>query len=137
MKEALLRKAGIHAAMSTDASASSTVGEPVRMNDTHWMLDIEVNDYPREARWKATQKDTTSRLQYEYKTAVVLKGVYIPPGKTPSVGERKLHLHLECTSDVLLKKCALDIQRVLNEETLRVSAKSASSGTGSHKYSVL
>lgn len=138
MKEALLKKAGISVASTEiDQSTSTSIGEPVKMNDTHWMQDIEINDYPRDARFKVTQRDTTSRLQYEFKTAVVLKGSYIPPERTPALGESKLHLHLECTSDVLLKKCALEIQRILNEETLRVSSKSASGTTGSHKYSVL
>lgn len=139
MKEALLRKAGIVPAQekpAADEKPDPSMGYPIRVSDSHWLQELEINDYPREARWKVTQKDTTSRLQDEFRTAVTLKGSYFEPGREPRDGERRLYLHLEATSEQALKNCVLEIQRVLNEETLRVSAKS-SGGTGSHKYNVL
>ncbi len=137
MKEALLRKAGILPAEDADSSdKNGYVGAPVRLGDDHWLQEFEINDYPREARWKVTQKDTTSRLQDEFRTAVTLKGSYYPQGKDPKEGERRLYLHLEAASEQSVKKCALEIQRILNEETLRVGAKSSSSAA-SHKYNVL
>ncbi len=142
MKEALLRKAGIVPAddgMQGDDKADPSMGAPVRLGDDHWLQELEINDYPREARWKVTQKDTTSRLQDEFRTAVTLKGSYFGPGRLPGEGERRLYLHLEATSEANLKNCVLEIQRILNEETLRVSAKvvSGGSGTSTHKYNVL
>ena len=143
MKEALLRKAGI--VLPADASPDATskddlsFGHPVRSGDNHWVQEFEINDYPREARWKVTQKDTTSRMQDEFRTAVTLKGSYFPPGKEPLPGERKIYLHLEATSDTILRNAVLEIQRLLNEETLRVSTKSGFGGgtAASHKYNVL
>lgn len=136
MKEALLRKAGIVTAeiqMQAGAATDPKHG-PVRMGDTHWLQEFDINDYPREARWKVTQRETTSRLQDEFKTAVTLKGTHFPPGREPQGDERRLYLHLESASDISLRNCVLEIQRLLNEETLRVSAKQSG---GSHKYSVL
>jgi hypothetical protein len=50
-------------------------------------------------------------------------------------------LHLEATSETILRNAVLEIQRLLNEETLKVSAKSGigggGSGGGSHRYNVL
>jgi ATP-dependent RNA helicase DDX46/PRP5 len=106
------------------------------MGTNHFVQEFEINDYPREARWKVTQKETTSRLQDEFQTAVTLKGEYFGPGRTPGEGERKLYLHLEATSERILQNCVLEIKRLLNEETLRVGARS-SSGSSSHKYNVL
>ena len=139
MKEALLRKAGI---VSTDSATTEekndpSMGYPVQFSDGHWLQELEINDYPREARWKVTQKDTTSRLQDEFRTAVTLKGSYFDSSREPKDGERRLYLHLEAASEQALKNCVLEIQRILNEETLRVSAKASSGGSGSHKYSVL
>lgn len=140
MKEALLRKAGIVPASDVkhddSGDDSSIIGRPVKMGDNHWLYEFEINDYPREARWKVTQRETTSRLQDEFRTAVTLKGSYFAPGRSVGVGERRLYLHLEAASEVALKKCVLEIQRLLNEETLRVGAKN-SVGSGSHKYNVL
>lgn len=138
MKEALLRKAGILPADDGESGEKAAyLGAPVRLGDDHWLQEFEINEYPREARWKVTQKDTTSRLQDEFRTAVTLKGSYYPPGKEPKDGERRLYLHLEAASEQNVKKCALEIQRILNEETLRVGAKSSSGASASHKYNVL
>ena len=138
MKEALLRNAGIvpesdKARSLDDANEESqldpSLGRAVRLSDTHWLQEVDINDYPREARWKVTQRETTGRLQDEFRTAVTLKGSYFPQGKEPSGNERRLYLHLESTSERNLQNCVLEIHRLLNEETLRVSVK----GTGGHK----
>ncbi|KAL3921665.1 MAG: hypothetical protein SGILL_002630 [Bacillariaceae sp.] len=133
MKDAILRRAGIVKEEEDDPS----LGKPVQMGNNHWIQEFEINDYPREARWKVTQKETTSRLQDEFQTAVTLKGSYFGPGRTPSDGERQLYLHLEATGEHILQNCVVEIKRLLNEETLRVSAKGSSSASSSHKYSVL
>lgn len=133
MKDAILRRAGIIKETEDDPS----LGKPVQMGPNHFVQEFEINDYPREARWKVTQKETTSRLQDEFQTAVTLKGEYFGPGRTPAEGERRLYLHLEATSEHILQNCVVEIKRMLNEETLRVSSKSGPLTTSSHKYSVL
>ena len=132
MKDAILRRAGI--VKETDTNDLS-LGRPVQMGKNHFVQEFEINDYPREARWKVTQKETTGRLQDEFQTAVTLKGVYIAPGQTPKEGQRPIYLHLESTSEIALQNAVVELKRLLNEETLR-GAK-ASSTTSSHKYSVL
>ena len=141
MKEALLRRAGITPTADQMAKAQEendlSLGNPVKTSDNHWVQEFEINDYPREARWKVTQKETTSRLQDEFRTAVTMKGSFFPPGKEPGPGERKIYLHLESTSSTILRNAVLEIQRMLNEETLRVSMRAMVPGAGSHKYNVL
>jgi ATP-dependent RNA helicase DDX46/PRP5 len=139
MKEAFLRKAGIAPTSDSSAAAkeeSTALSKPRQTHDNHWIQEFEINNYPREARWKVTQKETTARMQDEFRTAVIMKGSYFPPGKEPGPGERKVYLHLESTSDTILRNAVLEVQRMLNEETLRVSAK-ASNSFGSHKYNVI
>jgi len=133
MKDAILRRAGI--AKEAEENDPS-LGRPVQMGQNHFLQEFEINDYPREARWKVTQKETTTRLQDEFQTAVTLKGVYFSPQQAPEEGKRRLYLHLEATSERVLQNSVVEIKRLLNEETLRVGAK-ASSGSSSHKYSVL
>jgi ATP-dependent RNA helicase DDX46/PRP5 len=124
MREALMKKAGM---LPADDG-------PTSMGENHFVEELEINDYPQQARWKVTQKETTSRLQDEFQTAVTLKGQYIESGKTPAEGERKLYLHLEAQSSQILQNCILEIKRLLNEETLRVGARSSGGGG---RYSVL
>ena len=128
MQEAILKKVGV---VKEDGMEMSSGGP----NSNHFVEEIEINDYPREARWKVTQKETTSRLQDEFQTAVTFKGEYFAPGRVPNAaeGERKLYLHLEATTPRILKNCVLEIRRLLNEETLRVGAR----GLSGHRYNVL
>ncbi len=123
MKEAIMKKAGYEI---PDPNATAGSGE-------HFMEDVEINDYPREARWKVTQKETTSRLQDEFQIAVTLKGQYYDSKTQPPEGERKLYLHVEARTDRILKTGIQEIRRLLNEETLRVGKR----GLGGHKYNVL
>lgn len=124
MREALMKKAGI---VPVDDG-------PTALSENHYVEEIEINDYPQQARWKVTQKETTSRLQDEFQTAVTLKGQYIESGKIPE-GERKLFLHLQAQTSQILQNCILEIKRLLNEETLRVGARSVGGGGG--RYNVL
>mmetsp|Transcript_6519 Transcript_6519/g.7490 ORF Transcript_6519/g.7490 Transcript_6519/m.7490 type:complete len:439 (-) Transcript_6519:16-1332(-) len=123
MKEAIMKKAGYEI---PDPNATAGSGE-------HFMEDVEINDYPREARWKVTQKETTSRMQDEFQIAVTLKGQYYDSKTQPPEGERKLYLHVEARTDRILKTGIQEIRRLLNEETLRVGKR----GLGGHKYNVL
>jgi len=102
---------------------------------SHFIEEMEINDYPQQARWKVTQKETTSRLQDEFQTAVTLKGQYTPSGKSPAEGERRLYLHLQAQTSQLLQNCIVEIKRLLNEETLKVGARSVGGGGG--RYSVM
>ena len=113
MQEAMMKKAGLVPTAKMDGSC----------NGNHFVEEIEINDYPREARWKVTQKETTSRLQDEFQTAVTLKGEFFGPNRIPAEDERKLYLHLEATSEQILKNCVHEIHRLLNEETLRAGAR--------------
>lgn len=133
MQQEIMKKTGI--IQDVGDEDDPTLGRPVQSGPNHFMQEFEINDYPREARWKVTQKDTTTRLQDEFQTAVTLKGEYFGPGREPAEGQRKLYLHLEATSERILGNCVVEIRRLLNEETLRVGARGLSSGS-SHKYSV-
>jgi len=130
MKEAIMKKAGIDVTSSELEPSNNSLST----GSNHFVEEIEINDYPREARWKVTQKETTSRLQDEFQTAVTLKGQFFDSKRQPEQGERKLHLHLEATSERVLKTCIQEIRRLLNEETLRVGTRALS---GSHRYNVL
>jgi ATP-dependent RNA helicase DDX46/PRP5 len=137
MKEALLRRAGINPTGGTEGGGESndpSLGHPIQTSDKHWLQEVDINDYPRDARAKVTQKDLTSRFQDEFRTAVTLKGSYFPPGKSPAEGERRLYLHMEAASETFLRNAVLELHRILNEETLKVGTKGISS---SHKYNVL
>ena len=66
--------------------------------------------------------------------AIISKGTYVPAGKKPEMGERKLYLIIEGESDMSVKQAKLEIQRLLEEETMKIGTIGMIS-TG--RYSVL
>jgi ATP-dependent RNA helicase DDX46/PRP5 len=60
--------------------------------------------------------------------------VFVPPGRQPPAGQRRIHLLIEATSDTALKKAKTELRRLLEEETLRIGA--AASTTHYAKYTV-
>jgi len=51
---------------------------------------VEINEYPQQARWKVTHRDTTNAIAEQTGCALIARGMYCPPGKEPEAGERKL-----------------------------------------------
>ena len=124
MQDAIMRKLGLATAVDIHGTGS------------HFSENIDINDFPREARWKVTQKETISRMQDEYACAITLKGEYYGPGREPKEGEEKLHLHLQAQTNPNLLNCVHEIKRLLNEETLRVGSRNPGSSAGG-RYNVM
>ena len=125
MQDAIMRKLGLATAIDIHGKGN------------HFVEDMDINDFPREARWKVTQKETISRMQDDYSVAITLKGEYIPPGKEPKDGEERLHLHLQAQTHPNLMNCVHEIKRLLNEETLRVGARNPGSSSSGGRYNVM
>lgn len=84
--------------------------------------ELEINDYPQQARWKVTRRDTSIAAIVEFTgCAITPRGSYFPPGKTPKPGERKLYLFIEGPSAIAVRNAKIEIRRVL-EETAAISA---------------
>jgi ATP-dependent RNA helicase DDX46/PRP5 len=60
--------------------------------------EIEINDYPQQARWKVTHKDALASITEFTGCGVTAKGQFYPPGRNPPVGQRKLFLFIEGNS---------------------------------------
>lgn len=67
--------------------------------------------------------------------AIISRGAYMPPGKKLEAGERRLHLLIEGSAEMSVKQARLEIQRLLDEETIRISMSGNLATTG--RYSVL
>ena len=60
--------------------------------DAPCWAEVDINDFPHPARIKITSKDQIQRLVETSGAAVTCRGIYVPPGKVPPHGERKLYL---------------------------------------------
>jgi ATP-dependent RNA helicase DDX46/PRP5 len=69
--------------------------------------------------------------------AIISRGTYIPPGKKPEAGEVKLYLFIEGPSDLQVKQGKLELQRLLDEEAMKLGSQMGGGGSSYGRYSVL
>lgn len=98
----------------------------------HFAEEIEINDYPAAARKKVTHRTFLDDIGERTGVNVISRGVFIDPSKPPKLGERRLYLLLEGTSEMQVKQAKLEIMRQLDEETLKLG-----SGISAGRYSVV
>ena len=81
--------------------------------------EIEINDFPQRARWRATAKETIAMVTEITGAAITTRGSYIPPGRSAKLGERKLHLHIEGPTRDIIDRAKHEIKQVLFETTVQ------------------
>ncbi|PHT32992.1 DEAD-box ATP-dependent RNA helicase 45 [Capsicum baccatum] len=91
----------------------------------HYIAELEINDFPQNARWKATHKATLDPISEWTGAAITPRGQYAPPGKVPESGQRKLYLFIEGPTE----------QSVMKDITMQASSLRGSAQSG--RYSVV
>ncbi|CAM9096925.1 unnamed protein product, partial [Ectocarpus fasciculatus] len=104
----------------------------------HFSAEFEINDYPPQVRRKVTNRQTLDQVSEMTGVAIISRGSYVPPGRKMEPGEVKLYLFIEAPSELQVKQAKLEIQRLLDEEALRVSNQIGGMANSSYgRYSVL
>ncbi|XP_034951508.1 probable ATP-dependent RNA helicase DDX46 [Chelonus insularis] len=87
--------------------------------------ELEINDFPQQARWRVTSKEALAQISEYSEAGLTVRGTYIAPGKNPPEGERKLYLAIESTSELAVSKAKAEVSRLIKEELIKLQ----SSGT--------
>ncbi|XP_010539759.1 PREDICTED: DEAD-box ATP-dependent RNA helicase 42-like [Tarenaya hassleriana] len=101
----------------------------------HYEAELEINDFPQNARWKVTHKDTLGPISEWTGAAITTRGQYFPPGRALGPGERKLYLYIEGPTEKSVKTAKTELKRVLEDITNQ--ALSLPGGAQPGRYSVL
>jgi ATP-dependent RNA helicase DDX46/PRP5 len=96
-----------------------------------WLLVL----FLLQARRKVTGKAVMDEICDRAGVAVISRGAYVAPGKKLEPGERKLFLLIEGNNEMSVKQAKLEILKVLEDETIRLSAAGSIATSG--RYSVL
>eukprot|EP01059_Diplonema_ambulator_P015863 TRINITY_DN2707_c2_g2_i1.p1 TRINITY_DN2707_c2_g2~~TRINITY_DN2707_c2_g2_i1.p1 ORF type:complete len:873 (+),score=218.70 TRINITY_DN2707_c2_g2_i1:233-2620(+) len=93
--------------------------------------EIEINDYPVQARWKVTNREQCQAIldQEGIEATVMVKGVYCKKGK-PAPGERKLYLQIDGKSNADVLGAKKVLLATLESETQRLLAAGSAIGVG-------
>ena len=89
-----------------------------------------------QARRKIANKNALDDITERTGVAIISRGQFIPAGRKIEGSERRLHLLIEGNSEMSVRQARLDILRVLEEETLRISSSTSLLGSAG-RYSVL
>eukprot|EP00890_Picochlorum_soloecismus_P004137 jgi/Picsp_1/4724/NSC_02093-R1_dead-box atp-dependent rna helicase 42-like len=109
-------------ALTAPTSASQTTKEA---DQQHYGTELEINDFPQQARWKITHRDTINAIGEQFSAAVVVRGRYFKPGTQVPEGERKLYLIIEGPSTDVVKKAKAEIKKILEESTEKAMRREA------------
>ncbi|KAH7935343.1 probable ATP-dependent RNA helicase DDX46 [Rhipicephalus sanguineus] len=82
--------------------------------------ELEINDFPQQARWKVTSKEAMAQISEYSEAGITVRGTYYPPGKEPKGGDRKLYLAIESTSELAVSKARAEIIRLIKEEMVKM-----------------
>jgi ATP-dependent RNA helicase DDX46/PRP5 len=77
--------------------------------------ELEINDFPQQARWRITSKETISHICEYAEVGITVRGAYFPPNKEP-LGERRLYLAIESMNEKGLSLAKSEISRIIKEE---------------------
>ncbi|XP_037936781.1 probable ATP-dependent RNA helicase DDX46 [Teleopsis dalmanni] len=102
---------------------------------TKYEEELEINDFPQQARWKVTSKEALAQISEYSEAGLTVRGTYVPTGKNPPEGERKLYLAIESCSELAVQKAKREITRLIKEELLKLS--SAHHVFNKNRYKVL
>ncbi|GAB0092050.1 RNA helicase [Sergentomyia squamirostris] len=83
--------------------------------------ELEINDFPQQARWKVTSKEALAQISEYSEAGLTVRGTYVPQGKNPPEGERKLYLAIESCNELAVQKAKREITRLIKEELLKLS----------------
>uniref|UniRef100_A0A336MNI9 Probable ATP-dependent RNA helicase DDX46 n=1 Tax=Culicoides sonorensis TaxID=179676 RepID=A0A336MNI9_CULSO len=86
--------------------------------------ELEINDFPQQARWKVTSKEALAQISEYSEAGLTVRGTYVPTGKPIPEGERKLYLAIESCSELAVSKAKREITRLIKEELLKMQATS-------------
>ncbi|RAL52440.1 hypothetical protein DM860_007297 [Cuscuta australis] len=101
----------------------------------HFEAELEINDFPQNARWKVTHKETLGPISEWTGAAITTRGLHIPLGKSPGPGERKLYLFIEGPTEQSVKRAKVELKRVLEDLTMQATSLPGSAQPG--RYSVV
>lgn len=130
--EEVARKAALQAALNLQHNLAKIQADAM---PEHYEAELEINEFPQNARWKVTHKETLGPISEWTGAAITTRGQYFPPGRTPGPGERKLYLYIEGPTEISVKRAKADLKRVLEE--ISHQSLQLPGGTQPGRYQVL
>ncbi|CAF1090762.1 unnamed protein product [Adineta steineri] len=82
--------------------------------------ELEINDFPQNARWKVTSKETLAHICDYADVGMSVRGQYYPNNKEVAAGDRKLFLQIESLTERGLQLAKTEVARLIKEEMMKM-----------------
>lgn len=82
--------------------------------------ELEINDFPQNARWKVTSKETLAHICEYADVGMAVRGQYYPNNKEVAPGDRKLYLQIESLNERGLQLAKAEVARLIKEEMMKM-----------------
>lgn len=127
--------ANLMASATDDASRAAAAQAAINLQETlakiqaqvggadTYEAEVEINEFPQHARWKATHKENLGQISDFTGVAITTRGQYFPPGKQPGPTDRKLYLFIEGPTESSVKKARQEIRKLLEAAVAGQSAQ--------------
>ncbi|XP_073050777.1 DEAD-box ATP-dependent RNA helicase 45-like [Primulina eburnea] len=112
--DAAARAAALAAAMNLQHNLAKIQADAM---PEHYEAELEINDFPQNARWKVTHKETLGPISEWTGAAITTRGQFFPPGKVAGPGDRKLYLFIEGPTEQSVKRAKAELKRALEDIT--------------------
>lgn len=85
--------------------------------------EIDINDFPQQIRFKITMRDTLDDIGEYSEAYISVRGLYVPQGRQPKEGEKRLHLLIEGKSERAVTLAKQEIKQHIKEEAQKIASR--------------
>ena len=85
--------------------------------------EIEINSFPQQIRFRVTTRDVLDDIGEFSEAYITVRGLFVPPGREPKEGEKRLFLSLEGKSERAIQLAKQEIKRVIKEEAQKMASR--------------
>lgn len=128
--------AGAAKAAALAAALNAQHGKPnsaTTASGSHFETELEINDFPQNARYKITHKDTIAQIMEHTGAAVTAKGQYSAPGRPLAPGDRKLYLLIEGPTERVVKEGKSYVKNIIENIVAKQALPGAAQPQGRYR----
>ena len=101
-----------------------------------YSCEFEINDYPINARIKGTKKDNLKQISEVNDVDILVKGVFVEPGKKVPPGQKKLYLVIKGQNQSNVNSAFRDLKRQFDENALNYYTTSGGYTGNVQRYNI-
>ena len=97
------------------SSASNDVNSIKETKDGNYISEFVINDYSNQVRMILQKKETIDQVNDISGATIIQRGIFVPPGSKPPMGEKRLYFLIEGDSRLSVESAISQFQRIAKQ----------------------